>query len=64
MRATGLKMQTSQETLDIAQDPLQVCNMAGYSEAGKLSVARVMIGNDRLNTSNSELIPLGGQAIF
>jgi acyl-CoA dehydrogenase len=52
-----LKIAASETALDVAGRSLRICGMAGYSELGPLSVARIlrdlhsaplMVGNDRL----------------
>jgi acyl-CoA dehydrogenase len=69
VRANALKMRVSIDAVKIAEGALEVCGMAGYSEAGDFSVcrqlrdlysARLMISNDRLNDVNSELLAFGG----
>jgi acyl-CoA dehydrogenase len=65
VRANALKMQVSVDAVHIAERALEVCGMAGYSEAGEFSVgrhlrdlysARLMISNDRLGAINSEML--------
>ncbi len=72
VRANALKMQVSTDVVRIAERALEVCGMAGYSEAGEFSVtrqlrdlysARLMISNDRLNAVNSELVTFGDDVV-
>ncbi|GAA2272537.1 acyl-CoA dehydrogenase family protein [Nonomuraea roseoviolacea subsp. roseoviolacea] len=60
----SLKLAASQVAVDVALAALRVCGMAGYSEDGPHSVARLvrdllsaplMIGNERLVAINAEL---------
>jgi acyl-CoA dehydrogenase len=64
-RLNALKIAASQTSLEIAQLALQASGMAGYSEIGPYSVARIlrdlhsaalMIGNERLLAANAELV--------
>lgn len=59
-----LKVLGSTSTVDVARSALEICGMAGYSEDGPLSVARhlrdlysarLMIGNERLLSTNARL---------
>jgi acyl-CoA dehydrogenase len=59
-----LKVAASETALDVAGRSLRICGMAGYSELGPLSVARIlrdlhsaplMVGNDRLLSITGEL---------
>lgn len=68
VRANALKMQVSTDVVRVAELALEVCGMAGYSETGEFSVcrqlrdllsARLMISNDRLNQTTSELVAFG-----
>jgi acyl-CoA dehydrogenase len=65
VRANALKMQVSVDAVRVAEQALEVCGMAGYSEAGQFSVARhlrdlysarLMISNGRLSAVNSEML--------
>jgi len=60
----NLKVTVSTVAVDVAVTALEVCGMAGYAEAGPLSVARqlrdlysarLMIGNERLLAANARL---------
>lgn len=64
MALNDLKVLTSTLTVDLVTCAMEICGMAGYAEHGPLSVsrhlrdlfsARLMIGNDRLNTTNARL---------
>jgi acyl-CoA dehydrogenase len=68
VRANALKMQVSVDTVRMAEQALEVCGMAGYSEVGEFSVgrhlrdlysARLMISNDRLIAVNAEMVAFG-----
>ncbi|WP_320068809.1 acyl-CoA dehydrogenase family protein [Micromonospora sp. RTGN7] len=68
IRANALKMQVSTDSVGVAMMALEVCGMAGYSETGDFSVSRqlrdllsgrLMISNDRLNLTTSELVAFG-----
>jgi acyl-CoA dehydrogenase len=68
LRANALKVRVSLDAVRVAQMALEVCGMAGYSEAGEFSVsrqlrdlysARLMISNDRLSAVNAELLTFG-----
>jgi acyl-CoA dehydrogenase len=59
-----LKVSASKLTVDVVESALEICGMAGYSEDGPLSVARhlrdlysarLMIGNERLLSTNARL---------
>ncbi|MGW5352160.1 acyl-CoA dehydrogenase family protein [Streptomyces sp. NPDC004031] len=71
VRANSLKVGASESCLEIAHLALRACGMAGYSEQGPYSVARiirdlsssvVMIGNDRIleNTARMMLVERRG----
>ncbi|HWS39617.1 MAG TPA: acyl-CoA dehydrogenase family protein [Actinoplanes sp.] len=60
----NVKILASTLTVEVAQLSLEICGMAGYSEDGPLSVARhlrdlysarLMIGNERLLSTNARL---------
>jgi acyl-CoA dehydrogenase len=60
----NVKVTVSTVAVDVAVTALEVCGMAGYAEAGPLSVARqlrdlysarLMIGNERLLAANAHL---------
>ncbi|GAA2107311.1 acyl-CoA dehydrogenase family protein [Kitasatospora saccharophila] len=67
----ALKVGVSETALDVARLALAVCGMAGFSEDGPHSVARIlrdlfsaplMIGNGRLLAANSQMMLLSGGA--
>jgi acyl-CoA dehydrogenase len=65
VRANSLKVGASETCLDIAYLALRACGMAGYSEQGPYSVARIirdlsssriMIGNDRILETTAQMM--------
>ncbi|MFE5474805.1 acyl-CoA dehydrogenase family protein [Nocardia sp. NPDC056541] len=64
MQFNDLKVLVSRGSVDVVELALEICGMAGYAEAGPLSVARhlrdlysarLMIGNERLIATNTQL---------
>lgn len=64
MQFNDLKVVVSRGAVDVVELALEICGMAGYAEAGPLSVARhlrdlysarLMIGNERLVATNTQL---------
>jgi acyl-CoA dehydrogenase len=64
LAVNNLKVTVSTLAVDVAVTALEICGMAGYAEAGPLSVARplrdlysarLMIGNERLVAANARL---------
>ncbi|MFD6268565.1 acyl-CoA dehydrogenase family protein [Nocardia asteroides] len=64
MQFNDLKVLVSRGAVDVVELALEICGMAGYAEAGPLSVARhlrdlysarLMIGNERLIATNTQL---------
>ena len=65
IKLNNVKIRSSQLVVQIVQQALQICGMAGYAEDGPFSVARhlrdaysasLMISNDRLALTNSALL--------
>lgn len=66
VQVNALKVNVSETAVEIARLALEVCGMAGYSENGPYSVARIlrdllsaplMISNNRLLVTNAALVP-------
>jgi acyl-CoA dehydrogenase len=65
IRLNNVKTLSSQLVIQVIQQALQICGMAGYSETSPFSVARhlrdaysasLMISNDRLTSTNAALL--------
>lgn len=65
IKLNNIKISSSQLVVQVVQQALQICGMAGYSEDSPFSVARhlrdaysasLMISNDRLNLTNAALL--------
>lgn len=69
-RTNTLKVAASETALQVASSALRVCGMAGYSESGPFSVARIlrdlsssviMIANERINGATAHMLLLEGR---